>query len=65
LWDEYNNKLDGYFKQKQYIDFLEWQLRAKNRKITEKEKEGRKAEYEKREKEREKEDQLKKYIGEI
>lgn len=57
--------MDDHWKQKHFIDFVEWQTRVKNRKIGDKEREVRKAEYEKRDKEREKEEQLKKYLGEI
>jgi hypothetical protein len=65
IWDDYNQKQEDYWKQKQLIDFIEWQGRIKNKKIANKEREARKAEYEKRDKEREKEDQLKKYLNEI
>lgn len=65
LWDEYHKKADDHWKQKHLIDFIEWQNRVKNRKIAEKEREAKKAEYEKRDKEREKEAQLQRYIGEI
>lgn len=33
LWDEYNASKDAYWKQKQYIDFIEWQTKVKNHKI--------------------------------
>lgn len=63
IWDEYHKKADEHWKQKHYIDFIEWQTRVKNRKIADKEREARRAEYEKRDKEREKEAQLQKYLG--
>ena len=65
LWDQFHAKQDEYWKQKQLIDFIEWQQRVKQRKINEKERESRKAEYEAREKQLEKEEKMKKFIGEI
>jgi hypothetical protein len=65
IWEEYHKKQDDFWKQKQLIDFLEWQGRVKARKVNDKERESRKAEYEKRDQERDREDQLKKYLGEI
>jgi hypothetical protein len=65
IWEEYHQKQDDFWKQKQYIDFIEWQTRVKERKVGFKERELRKAEYEKKDKEREKEHQLKKYLAEI
>lgn len=65
LWDDYHQKQDDYWKQKQLIDFIEWQTRVKAKKIGAKERELKRAEYEKKDKEREKEEQLKKYLGEI
>ena len=43
LWDQFHSKQDDYWKQKQLIDFLEWQNRIKKHKVYEKEKESRKA----------------------
>lgn len=37
LWDQFHVKQDEYWKQKQLVDFLEWQQRVKQRKINEKE----------------------------
>ena len=65
LWDDYHQKQDDYWKQKQLIDFIEWQTRVKAKKMGAKERELKRAEYEKKDKEREKEEQLKKYLGEI
>lgn len=65
IWEEYHQKQDDFWKQKQYIDFIEWQTRVKEKKAGFKERELRKAEYEKKDKEREKEEQLKKYLAEI
>jgi hypothetical protein len=65
IWEEYHQKQDDFWKQKQYIDFIEWQIRVKEKKAGFKERELRKAEYEKKDKEREKEEQLKKYLAEI
>ena len=65
IWEDYHQKQDEYWKQKQYIDFIEWQTRVKDRKVNFKERELKKAEYEKKDKEREKEEQLKKYLAEI
>lgn len=65
LWDDYHQKQDDYWKQKQLIDFIEWQTRVKAKKAGAKERELKRAEYEKKDKEREKEEQLKKYLGEI
>lgn len=65
IWDDYNQKQDEFWKQKQLVDFIEWQNRVKAKKIANKEREARRADYEKRDKEREKEDQLKKYLSEI
>jgi len=65
LWDQFHVKQDEYWKQKQLVDFLEWQQRVKQRKINEKERELRKAEYEARDKQLEKEEKMQKFIGEI
>jgi hypothetical protein len=65
IWDDYHQKQDDFWKQKQLIDFIEWQNRVKAKKVNNKERDARKAEYEKKDKEREKEDQLKKYLSEI
>jgi hypothetical protein len=65
IWDDYNQKQDEFWKQKQLVDFIEWQNRVKAKKVANKERDARRAEYEKRDKDREKEDQLKKYLSEI
>lgn len=53
IWEDFHKKQDDYWKQKQYIDFIEWQNKVKNRKVAEIEREKRRAEYEARDKERE------------
>lgn len=65
LWDDYHKKQDDHWKQKHFVDWIEWQIRVKSRKVADKEKEARKADYEKRDQEREKEAQLQKFLGEI
>ena len=41
IWDEYHKSQDNFWKQKQLIDFIEWQTRVKNRKIGYKERESK------------------------
>lgn len=65
LWEEFNQDKEAYWKQKHYIDWVEWQMKVKARKINEKDREERRKFAEQRDKEREKENQLLKYIGEI
>ena len=45
IWDDFQKKQDDYWKQKQLIDFIEWQDRVKKRKINDKERESKKIEY--------------------
>lgn len=35
LWDDFNKTKEAYWKQKHYVDWIEWQMKVKTRKINE------------------------------
>lgn len=54
IWEDFNKQKEEYWKQKHYVDWIEWQMKVKARKVNEIEREKKRQEYEKRDKEYEK-----------
>lgn len=65
IWDDYFAKKEAYWKQKRYVEYLEWQMRTKNKKLADKQRIERDRIWAEKEVERQKAEQLSRYIREI